>query len=36
MDGWIGSAGHNATMLNSRFTRVGIGKYADYWGQLFD
>jgi len=41
MQSWINSPGHNANMLNSGFTRVGIGYYAggswgSYWGQIFD
>jgi uncharacterized protein YkwD len=37
MEDWIDSPGHNENMLNSRFTRVGIGYFADgrYWGQIF-
>lgn len=37
MDGWKGSPGHNANMLNASWTRVGVGYYTtgDYWGQLF-
>lgn len=35
MTGWKWSPGHNANMLNGSFTRVGIGKYGDMWGQLF-
>lgn len=35
MEGWRWSPGHNANMLNGNFTRVGIGKYGTYWGQLF-
>lgn len=34
MDGWKNSPGHNANMLGD-FSRVGIGKYNTYWGQLF-
>lgn len=37
MEAWIESPGHNENMLNSRFTRVGIGYVAQgrYWGQIF-
>jgi uncharacterized protein YkwD len=35
MTGWKNSPGHNANMLNSSFTRVGIGYYQGYWGQIF-
>jgi uncharacterized protein YkwD len=37
MEGWIESSGHNENLLNSRFTRVGIGYVAAgrYWGQIF-
>jgi uncharacterized protein YkwD len=35
MSGWKWSPGHNGNMLNSKFKRVGIGKYGTYWGQLF-
>ncbi len=34
MDGWKNSPGHNANMLGD-FSRVGIGKYGSFWGQLF-
>ena len=41
MQSWINSPGHNANMLNSGFTRVGIGyfeggSWGTYWGQIFD
>jgi uncharacterized protein YkwD len=35
MTSWKNSSGHNANMLNSSFTRVGIGYYEGYWGQIF-
>jgi uncharacterized protein YkwD len=39
MNSWRNSPGHNANMLNSGYTRVGIGCYlggrSPYWGQLF-
>jgi uncharacterized protein YkwD len=35
MDMWKGSSGHNANMLSSSSTRVGICNYGDYWGQIF-
>jgi uncharacterized protein YkwD len=37
MTGWTNSSGHNQNMLNSQFTRVGIGYEDDgqYWGQIF-
>jgi uncharacterized protein YkwD len=36
MESWIGSSGHNANMLSSEYTRVGICHYEDYWGLIFD
>jgi hypothetical protein len=35
IDGWKLSSGHNQNMLNPGFTRVGLGYYERYWGQLF-
>lgn len=35
MAAWINSPGHNGHMLNPEFTRVGIGRAAPYWGQMF-
>jgi len=35
MQGWKESPGHNENMLDPNFTRVGIGRLGDYWGQLF-
>ena len=35
MNSWKNSSGHNANMLNGSFTRVGIGYYQGYWGQIF-
>ena len=35
MNLWKNSSGHNSNMLNSSFTRVGIGYHNGYWGQLF-
>jgi uncharacterized protein YkwD len=42
MQGWIGSAGHCANMMNSAFTEMGAAKYSDpssqwgsYWTQVF-
>ena len=35
MSSWISSSGHNTNMLNGAYTRVGIGKYGAYWGQIF-
>lgn len=37
---WMGSAGHKANILNSRYTGVGIGYakgkcYSSYWVQIF-
>jgi uncharacterized protein YkwD len=33
--GWKSSDGHNQQMLDPGFTRVGLGYYEGYWGQLF-
>jgi uncharacterized protein YkwD len=37
MTGWTNSSGHNANMLNSQFSRVGVGyeETGRYWGQIF-
>lgn len=35
MDSWKSSSGHNQNMLNPGFTRIGIGRYDSYWGQIF-
>ena len=37
MAAWKASSGHNANMLQSSHTRVGIGYYSsgNYWGQIF-
>ena len=40
MQGWMGSSGHKANILNENFTAIGIGVYEDaagvmHWVQLF-
>ena len=40
MNGWMNSEGHRANILNSSFTKLGVGCYQDsagklYWTQLF-
>ena len=46
VDGWIGSPGHRANMLNSQYNEIGIGhyflerdtgstNYNNYWTQVF-
>ena len=39
MQGWMNSAGHRANILNSKFTKIGVGHYqinaTNYWTQLF-
>ncbi|MCQ2540239.1 MAG: CAP domain-containing protein [Acetatifactor sp.] len=41
VEGWMGSEGHRANILNPEFTRIGVGvtsssdKYKIYWAQAF-
>ena len=37
MNGWMNSSGHRANILNSAYTRIGVGYVADgnYWVQEF-
>ena len=39
MTAWMNSAGHRANILNSSFTKLGVGVYSYggtlYWTQLF-
>lgn len=40
MKGWMNSEGHRANILNSKYTKIGVGHYQDengrnYWTQLF-
>lgn len=37
VDGWMNSPGHRANILNSSFTRIGVGYVAsgNYWTQMF-
>lgn len=40
MNGWMNSSGHRANILNSKFTKIGVGYYIGangrkYWTQLF-
>ncbi len=40
MNGWMNSSGHRANILNSNYTKIGVGYYQNssgrnYWTQLF-
>ena len=37
VDAWMNSPGHRANILNSTFTRIGVGyvEDGDYWTQMF-
>ncbi len=37
VNGWMNSSGHRANILNSSYTRIGIGyvKSGNYWTQMF-
>ncbi len=37
VDGWMNSSGHRANILNSSYTKIGVGYVADgyYWTQMF-
>ena len=40
MEAWMNSDGHRANILNSKFTKIGVGHYKNafgtsYWAQLF-
>lgn len=37
VEGWMNSQGHRANILNSTFTRIGVGYVKDghYWTQMF-
>ena len=40
MDAWMNSSGHRANIMNSSFTKIGVGYYQNsagrkYWSQLF-
>jgi uncharacterized protein YkwD len=35
MDGWQNSPGHDENMRTTNSSRVGIGFYDSYWGQIF-
>jgi uncharacterized protein YkwD len=35
MEAWQNSSGHDQNMLTNNSTRVGIGEYNLYWGQIF-
>lgn len=40
MNGWMNSSGHRANILNSKYTKIGVGYYVGtngrtYWAQLF-
>ncbi|KAB4599490.1 hypothetical protein GA029_27920, partial [Bacteroides thetaiotaomicron] len=35
MDGWMNSAGHRANILESGYSRIGVGRSGTRWVQLF-
>ena len=35
MEGWMNSESHRANILDPKFTQIGIGRYGNYWAQLF-
>ena len=37
VNGWMNSSGHRANILNSAYTRIGVGYVAqgNYWTQMF-
>lgn len=37
VDGWMASSGHRANILNSSYTRIGVGHVSsgNYWTQWF-
>jgi len=37
VDAWMNSSGHRANILNSNYTKIGVGYVADgnYWTQMF-
>ena len=37
VNGWMNSSGHRANILNSSFTRIGVGYVSNghYWTQMF-
>ena len=37
VDAWMNSSGHRANILNSSYTQIGVGFYANgyYWTQMF-
>ncbi len=37
VNGWMNSSGHRANILNSTYTKIGVGYVADgnYWTQMF-
>lgn len=37
VNGWMNSSGHRANILNSSYTRIGVGyvKSGNYWTQMF-
>lgn len=35
MEGWMNSEGHRENILDPKFTHIGIGRYGNYWAQLF-
>ena len=37
VNGWMNSSGHRANILNSTYTRIGVGyvKDGNYWTQMF-
>ena len=37
VNAWMNSAGHRANILNSSYTKIGVGyvKSGNYWTQMF-
>ncbi|WP_345559936.1 CAP domain-containing protein [Nonomuraea rosea] len=35
VEGWLGSPGHRANILNCSFTHIGVGLSNQYWTQVF-
>jgi uncharacterized protein YkwD len=35
MDGWLGSPGHCANLMNPAFEELGVGLAGSYWTQVF-
>lgn len=35
MSSWMNSSGHRTNLLNTRYSRIGVGSYQGYWVQIF-